>query len=214
MLTPQRPGFRFILRERRLATIQLIAVITCESELLMLQQLRHMGHSLLDPLQKSAKNFPARLGPPLQRQIIQSRAILLELVEIALQEMQPQAVQGLNVTIQKPRGDIVIEWLFPVVTPLEPARGQYRNGSFVRAGLNWRQAPYAPFEQDQVFHRLRRTRQQLLAADCGARIIAIQALEFGSTLRGSCDCPNQSNHHEGGTEWPSTVVQHSLQHAA
>ena len=81
--------------------VEVVAIVAGKIELFGFEQFGHVSHVLLHSFEKSLENHPRRTDVACLGQIVQSRAILFELLEIGLKEVDVQAVEPFEVTVQK-----------------------------------------------------------------------------------------------------------------
>ena len=87
----------------RFVSVEVVPVVAGKIELLGFEQLGDVSHVLLHSFRKSFEDHPCRADVACLGQIVQGRAILLELLEIGLKEVDMQAVKPFEVTVQKLR---------------------------------------------------------------------------------------------------------------
>ena len=95
------PGGVEIYRIGRLAAIDAEAVVASEIECFSLEQIRHVGHTLINPLQEPFENFARRAGLSGGGQIVQHSPILVEFFQVGLEELHVQAIEFLQVAVEE-----------------------------------------------------------------------------------------------------------------
>ena len=140
MQAPESFGFVEVLRIRRLAAVDIEAVVAHEFKLLGLEQFGDISDTLIDALQEPFENLSRRAGLSGNGQVVQHGPILVKLLQVGLEEVQVQIVERCQVAIEEPGGDFVIQRLLQIMHFRQNLGRPTGDRPFIGHRLNRRQA--------------------------------------------------------------------------
>ena len=96
------------------------AVISGKGEFLRGQQISGQGHTIRGPLHETGKNHPARADVMVgQRERVKIGPVHLKFVQVGFKKIHVGIIQRVQVTIEEPAGNLLIEGMLLILVVLQ-----------------------------------------------------------------------------------------------
>ena len=145
MLPPELPGLVEVLGIRRVAAVEQDVFVGVEFELVLLEQVVHVGDVLFEAFDEPLVNGESgrQVGGVMaaKRERVEIGPVMREFGEVRLQEIFMARVEGFHVIVEKFSGHLRVQRLLRVMIILQKPRRPIGDVAVVRAGLEPWPAP-------------------------------------------------------------------------